>query len=144
MLFEEDRKIALPPLNTTHLVALAWLQARRRAACPCLCWMKAHCCLPNSLRQTVTLRTKLRALNSFTHGPRSFLTLGGGGGWERKKRDIPQVTVLCIIQPEPNKGLLLSHSIANTVTLTAVYYKLIHSCRPCCSVTGCHSNLPRS
>lgn len=28
MLFEEDRKIALPPLNTTHLVALAWLHDR--------------------------------------------------------------------------------------------------------------------
>lgn len=34
--------------------------------------------------------------------------------------------------------------VANTVTLTAVYYKLIHSFRPCCSVTGCHSDCPGS
>ena len=41
-------------------------------------------------------------------------------------------------------GSLAVESVANTVILTAVYYKLVHSFRPCCSVTGCHSDRPGS
>lgn len=46
--------------------------------------------------------------------------------------------------PLLSSGSLAVKSAANTVTLTSVYYKLIHSFRSRCLVTACHSDRPGS
>lgn len=60
------------------------------------------------------------------------------------KEETSQGPARCPPVPAPPAGSPAVESVANPVTLTAVYYKLIHSFRPCCSVTGCHSDRPGS